>query len=120
MIDFEVLYIDKFADSQRSQTVLKEMAELFHLKPQACTRLSCGEPVVVKQHIDRETAEKIRRAIAATGGTCWIQEQPNNSHMTERRCNDRRSLKSRRITPRDNAIQPDRRSNTERRQNSIH
>lgn len=120
MIDFEVLYIDKFVDRQRSLLVLQEMTALFHLKPQACTRLSCGEPVVVKQHIDLETAEKIRRAIAATGGTCWIQEQPHNSHMTERRCHDRRSLKSRRKTPRDNAIQPDRRNNCERRQNSIH
>lgn len=120
MVDFEVLYIDKFSDVQQSQAVLKEMANLFHLKPQACERLSCGEPVVVKQHIDRDTAEKIRRAIVASGGTCWIQQQPDNSHMTERRCNDRRSLNNRRATRRDNAIQPDRRVNGDRRQKNIH
>lgn len=121
MNDFEVIFVNKFSDTHLFQIVLEAMNKRFHLQSDICRRLACGQPVTIKQHLNLETAEQFRRAIAATGGTCWIQKQHSQGQPRERRCNDRRlRTTSRRKIRRDNAIQPDRRLNLDRRQHTIH
>ena len=121
MNDFEVIFINKFSNKTLFKTVLEAMNKRFHLQADVCQRLACGKPVTIKQHLDIDTAEQLRRAIAATGGTCWIQKQHSEGHPRERRCNNRRlRTTNRREKRRDNAIQPDRRLNPDRRQRTIH
>lgn len=115
MTNYEVLYIDKFESSIHAHGVIEEMAKLFHLTPLAQHRLCSGSPIVIKHHVNLETAEYYRRAVAATGATCWIQAESDQGTHIERRSENRRQLRCRRATRRDSAIQPDRRAIPDRR-----
>ncbi len=117
---YEVLYIDKFENTDRSHDVIENMDRLFKLTPTAQQYLTSGKPVVIKQHIDHENAVRFQRAILSAGGTAWIQEESALGHHVERRADDRRRLLSRRSVRRSSAIQPDRRKKPERREDCIH
>ncbi len=112
---YEVLYIDKFTDVAVAEYAKENIRKLFHLDQQHMDRLSTGEPVVIKKHVNQQQAEKYKQAIAKAGGVAWAQCLDENGQHRERRQSSRRRLLDRRGSYRASSIQPDRRESCGRR-----
>jgi hypothetical protein len=112
---YEVLYIDKFTDGAKAEYARENLRKLFHLNDQHLNRLSTGEPVIVKKKVDLDEALRYRQAIAAMGGTAWVQALDEQGNHRERRQQNRRLLADRRNHYRASSIQPDRRQSCGRR-----
>lgn len=119
MVNYEVLYIDKFVDPNRSRDVIGSALFLTSLPAKTQLRLVSGRPAIVKQYVDQVTAEDIKCEIINAGGTCWIQEQSTEGVYIDRRCNKRRYTENRRKAPRSEAFQSDRRQGQARRKNVL-
>ncbi len=115
---YAVCYIDKFADPIQSKNVTHSMVERFSLSPNQGLHLCSGKPLVVKQGVALDLAERLRRMITQLGGTCWIQNLPSDGNYRERRQLSRRVNRDRRSLPRTNIV-PDRRDYRDRRQVAV-
>ncbi len=114
---YDVLYIDKFIDPNRSRDVINKVSLLARLPVQKQLHLISGRPMLVLSAVDVEVADECRRMIMAEGGACWIQKQSTQGEYLERRCNMRRYILARRIARRSEAFQTDRRKSRGRRVN---
>jgi hypothetical protein len=112
---YEVLYVDKFTDGAKAEYARENLRKLFHLNEQHLTRLASGEPVIIKKKVDLDEAVRYRQAIAAAGGTAWVQALDERGNHCERRKQSRRQLTDRRLRYRASSIQPDRRQSCGRR-----
>lgn len=112
---YEVIYIDKFLDADKSNHVLQQLRQRFALNDSACSRLGSGRPITVKQRITLATAKTYADVIRHAGGCCWIQQLGPNGEHIERRHAERRTLSDRRSAYRVESISSDRRQYGDRR-----
>jgi len=109
-----VVFLNEFGGAATREQVRDAIAARFDLGANALARLFAGPPVVVKSHVDAETALRYKRAIEATGAKCRIEAIPaeddtDDKGFLDRREGERRQEPDRRSRTRTAAIEPDRR-----------
>jgi Tfp pilus assembly major pilin PilA len=63
-------------DAERTRTLVTNLSKLFKLSEEKARGILQKEQFVIKQNIDKQTAEKYHRAITGAGANCRIEEQP--------------------------------------------
>ncbi len=119
MCNYEVLYVDKFIEANRSREVIGSVKLLSRLPATKQRRLVSGRPVLINEYSDQELAEKVSKEIINAGGTSWVQAQSPCGKSVERRCNKRRHMRTRRLGARSEVFQTDRREGLARRFNVL-
>lgn len=112
---YEVVYVDKFDDLLAAELFRDQLRKRFKLDTGGLTRLSTGLPVVVKNRVPFEDAQRYHAAIRKAGGVCWIQELGESGKHAERRQGQRRGRMQRRSAFRASSLYPDRRRTGGRR-----
>ena len=120
---YQIVFSGAVVDGWEVNTVKKNLAKLFKADHKVIATLFSGNPVVIKQGIERSVALKYVATLAGVGGDCYAQPMPAVEARTAQQIEDqrraeRRRQASRRKRERLSSIQPDRRLNSSRRGDS--
>jgi hypothetical protein len=69
---YRVIFRGRIFEGRNVEDVKKTLASLYRLDSNALGRLFSKRPILVRKHVDRDTAEKYRRAFAKAGAICEI------------------------------------------------
>lgn len=115
---FNLIFDGKVEPGYDRDTVWQTLQLLFKFDTEDPARLFSGEPIVLGESMDAETADTFQRALAGAGATTHLVAA-NGAVTTEakkeQRSGQRRVSSMRRARLRTGAIVPDRRQNRDRR-----
>lgn len=99
-----ILYCSQ-SDADIVEHLKKEVAERFGLSEDALDKLFSGQPVIMRQSVDRAEADKWKKSLEAAGGVCEIEpvtrwRKIDEYGLVERRMRKRRVAVDRRTKPR--------------------
>jgi|GEM_PF-1735464 len=73
---YSVIIINNPAlDAERTSSLVNNLSKLFKVSEEKARSILQKEQLVIKQNIDRQTAEKYHRAITGAGANCRIEQQ---------------------------------------------
>ncbi len=75
---YSVIIINNPAlDAEQTSSLVTNLSKLFKVPEEKARGILQKDQFVIKQQIDRQTAEKYHRAITAAGADCRIEEEPD-------------------------------------------
>lgn len=115
---YQIVFTGEIVKDHAVDRVKHNLAELFKADLPTVERIFCGQPVVVKRHLDSEGALVYLSAITQAGAVARMEVMPTargESNAMERRKIARRQAAKRRRRLRDETFVPDRREGQDRR-----
>ena len=70
---YKVIFSGQIAPGQQLDAVKSNVAALYKVSVERCEHLFSGRAVIVKEHLDYETALKYQKAFSRTGAICQIE-----------------------------------------------
>lgn len=117
---FRVVFCGEFLEGNEPETVKANIAKLFKLDKEnpadlvKLEKLFSGRKLVIKDKINKVTAQRYQQAISDAGAKCAIEQ-----NILEQRKGQRRKRGDRRAVRRTSSILPDRRVKPGRRKTDI-
>lgn len=117
---FQLLFVGIEGEGIERVVIKEALRQRFGLSYSTCRRLFSGQPIVIKQDLDGETAVRYKMIVDSLGGITRIEAMPINNQnkgafMVERRKFNRRMQWDRRSRLRIRPIDTNRRHNKGRR-----
>ena len=79
--DYNVIFHGEIAEGQHLATVKKRLSSMFKLSKQQIEETFAGKPLLVKDHVDYQTALKYKAAFEKAGVVCLIEPVPPRPHI---------------------------------------